>query len=258
MSPTFLEPSSQWSGLTADHINAGANVGLLFTAIITAYLALQSMRQARDIEKRSNRPMMIAEIVPPSTEYEEVGLRISNVGRSVARNVQVEFDPPLPEPDLDRLNSESASLYNFTNIERLRMIFEDRIFETWTPGMEVTAAYWAVPNGLEVNQALEESAEGVPAEQRVVIEFKDEGGENYTDTFTLDVHMILGLRFSDSELTKMRKSTEKIARTGENLIGSAEKIAQYIRYSSEELEQAERDRRAKIERIRRRWQNAGD
>ena len=61
---------------TADWVSAVANIGLLVAAIITAYLALQSMRQARDIEQRANRPMMVAEIVAPDDEVEEVGLRV--------------------------------------------------------------------------------------------------------------------------------------------------------------------------------------
>lgn len=208
MKSNFLEPTSQWGGVTADQVNAFANIGLLITAIITAYLALQSMKQARDIEQRANRPMMVAEIMAPGEELEEVGLRVRNAGKTVARNVRVSFDPPLPEPDLEQLNMRSDSHYYATNMEAITSIFDDRVFLTWTPGMEVNAKYWAAPKDFNPWQPLPDSAEGVPPEQKVIVDFEDEPGNAYRDEYVLDIHTVLGLRFKDSEFKKTRKAVE--------------------------------------------------
>lgn len=175
------------------------------------------MRQARDIENRANRPMMVAEIVPPEGTKDEVGLRVTNAGKSVARNVLVEFDPPLPEPDLNRLNQQGDATYYATNIEQLNNIFEGRKFLTWTPGMEVTAPYWAPPKTLGLDSGLSESAEGVPAVQKVVVKFQDERGIHYQDTFALDVHTVLGLRFSETEQAKIRKELNRLANSVERI-----------------------------------------
>lgn len=243
MTPKFLEPASQWGGVAADQVSAIANIGLLITAIITAYLALQSMRQARDIEQRANRPMMVAEVVAPSEEFEEVGLRVTNVGRTVARNVRVSFDPPLPEPDLERLNARSDSHYYATNMEALRAIFDGRVFLSWTPGMEVDAKYWAAPKGFNPWRPLPDSAEGVPPEQKVVIDFEDEAGNAYRDEYVLDVHTVLGLRFKDSEFKKIRKAIEAVGNYVSSTASEVGRVADYMHSTPEQLAKEDEERR---------------
>lgn len=226
-----------------DQVNAFANVGLLLTAIITACLALQSMRQARDIEQRANRPMMVAEVIAPGEELEEVGLRVKNVGKTVARNVQVSFDPPLPEPNLEKLNSRSASEYYATNMEALHAIFDGRTFLTWTPGMEVEAKYWAAPENFNPWLPLPDSAEGVPPEQKVVICFEDEVGNHFQDHYVLDVHTVLGLRFKDSEFKKMRRAIEEVGKYVSSAASELSRTADYMHRTPEELAEEEEQRR---------------
>lgn len=241
--------------LTADWVSAVANIGLLVTAIITAYLALQSMRQARDIEQRANRPMMVAEVVAPDDEVEEVGLRVKNVGRTVAKNVRVSFDPALPEPDLKKLNTRSNSHYYATNMEALGAIFGDRVFLTWTPGMEVTAKYWAAPKNFNPWQPLPDSAEGVPPEQKVIIHFEDELGKTYRDEYVLDIHTIIGLRFRDSEFKKIRKAIETVAKYMSSTASEVGRVAEYMHRSPEQIAAESEERRQKalkaIEYLRR-------
>lgn len=237
---------------TVDRVNASANVGLLLTAIVTAVLALKSMQQARDIERRANRPMMIAEIIPPDRVDGEVSFRVANMGRSVAKNVTLEFDPPLPEPDLERLNEQSSSTYNFTNIARLNVIFVDRTFLTWTPGMEVTAMYWAVPKDFDPMSSVGDSAEGVPPEQGVILRFDDEAGESYVDKFTLDVHTVLGVTFVDSEEKRLRQLMQKLVRQNESNMKAIWQVAHNLRYSREELAEQDRQKLEKIRRIQQR------
>ena len=92
----FSELLGWW---TVERVNAASNVGLLVTAIMTAVLALGSMRQSRAIEVRANRPMMTAEALPPEGAGHPLKFLVTNRGRTVARNVSVSFEPPLtPRP----------------------------------------------------------------------------------------------------------------------------------------------------------------
>ncbi len=220
---------------TAERTSAVANIGLLFTAIVSAIVALRSMKQSRDIEHRANRPMMIAEVVPPTDRREEVGLRIANLGRSVAKDVQVKFDPELPEPDLDALNRRvrPGTQYSSTNIEEVLAIFDDRTFKTWTPGMEVTAQYWAVPKDFDRSN-VGDSAEGVPPRQGVKIAYKDEIGCRYEEEFVLDVHTVLGLRFAKSEAQKHQEAIVGLSQELKSIAAAAHEIARCVRYDSEE------------------------
>ena len=220
---------------TAERISAAANAGLLLTAIRSACVALRSMEQSRDIEHRANRPMMIAEVVPPTDRREEVGLRVANLGRSVAKDVQVKFDPELPEPDLDVLNTRarSGTQYNSTNLEEVLAIFDRRTFNTWTPGMEVTAQYWAVPKDFDRSD-VGESAEGVPARQGVLIAYKDEVGCRYEEEFILDIHTVLGLRFTKSEAQKHREAIEGLNQELRSIAGATREMARCLCYGPEE------------------------
>lgn len=82
---------------------------------------------------------------------DDAGLRVRNVGRTVARDVRVQFDPPLPQADLDRLNADTPSgdFYYVTNVDVLQNVFEDRVYRTWTPGMDVAVKYWVAPDSFD-------------------------------------------------------------------------------------------------------------
>lgn len=196
-----LEPALHWSWWTAERLSAAAKVGLLTTAVVTAFLALQTIKQTQKIEMRANRPMMTAEIVPPAGTYGDVGLRIVNRGRTVAHNVQVLFEPPLPDPDLARLNENARAHFFRTRVEAVRAIFSDVTYPTWPPGMEVTVRYWVPPKDFDPFNKLGISAEGIPPQQAVRIRYEGEGSRSvrYVEDFVLDIRAVIGAEFRSSE-----------------------------------------------------------
>lgn len=192
----FSELLGWW---TVERVNAASNVGLLVTAIMTAVLALGSMRQSRAIEVRANRPMMTAEALPPEGAGHPLKFLVTNRGRTVARNVSVSFEPPLPHPDLERLNASSDATFFYTPIERINHIYGGRAFDTWTPGMSIAADYWVLPNGSNAKTPPSNSAEGIPSSQGVRIQYQDETGKNYNDFFELDIRIAFASTFSEKD-----------------------------------------------------------
>lgn len=176
------------------------NLGLLITAIVTAFLALKSLRQSRQIEINANRPMMMAEILPPENHKSDLYFQIANYGKSVAKNVEITFDPPLPTPDVDKLNKNTppSTLYNQSLLERVNNMFKDKIYRTWVPGFKVSVSYWSPSTDFCPSKNLCESAEGVPIDQKVIINFDDELGNSYSDEFELNVRLVIGCDFKSN------------------------------------------------------------
>lgn len=92
---------------------------------MTAVLALGSMRQSRAIEVRANRPMMTAKALPPEGAGDPLKFLVTNRGRTVARNVSVSFEPPLPHPDLERLNASSDTTFSTPQLRGSTAYTED-------------------------------------------------------------------------------------------------------------------------------------
>lgn len=198
---SVLQPALHLSWWTAERLSAAANVGLLMTAVVTALLALQTIKQTQKIEMRANRPMMTAEIIAPAGMHGDAGLRIINRGRTVAHNVQVSFEPQLPDPDLARLNENARAHFFRTRVEAVRAIFSDVTYPTWPPGMEVTVRYWVPPKDFDPFSELGNSAEGIPPQQTVRIHYEGEGSRNlkYVEDFVLDIRAVIGAEFRKSE-----------------------------------------------------------
>lgn len=173
----------------------------------------KSVELQRESVERTNRPMMTVRYLPPKHARDVLDLEISNVGKSVAYHVQVEFAPPLPNPDLDELNKNSKSGQTFykPNVEMPRALFVGRHFRTWVPGQKVTAPFWVSHKDYEVGDREAVSAEGIPAAQLVSISYQDKKGEDYIEEFELDPGIWVGTMFSDTDAFKQRKAVEKIS-----------------------------------------------
>ena len=68
-----------------------------------------------DVAMELSRPRMNAFLGSPTHEKGYLPLVVENVGKSPARNVTVKFNPPLPEPDVDRLNANTSELVDYKN-----------------------------------------------------------------------------------------------------------------------------------------------
>lgn len=66
-----------------------------------------------DVASELSRPRMNAYLGSPTNEKGYLPLVVENVGQSPARDVTVEFVPPLPEPDVTRLNANTSETVHF-------------------------------------------------------------------------------------------------------------------------------------------------
>ncbi|WP_156892794.1 hypothetical protein [Corynebacterium sputi] len=152
---------------------------------------------------------MVARYVPPSHPHDDLDLEISNNGQSVAKNVRIAFDPPLPEPNLKMLNENAlSSSYMASTLELARAVFVGRRFKTIPPGQSIKAPLWSQNRNFRASNIDAISAEGLPSKQGITISYYDDAGTSYIDTFEIDPLIYAGNLFKDSELTKVRKALE--------------------------------------------------
>lgn len=218
----------------------------------------KSVELQRESVERTNRPMMTVRYLPPKSPMGGLSLEVSNVGKSVAYQVEAKFDPPLPEPDVEALNknSDPGQTFNYSTVEIAKTVFVSRTFQTWVPGQKVTAPFWDFHQDYEVGEREAVSAEGIPANQLVHIYYKDEKGERYADTFELDPGIWAGTMFHETDGQRQRKAIEKLSKSIEEYRKIFTKQVQTFlnRATSptqEEIEQKQK-RDAAIARIRKR------
>lgn len=220
----------------------------------------KSVELQRESVERTNRPMMTVRYLPPKSAMDGLELEVSNVGKSVAYQVRVEFDPALPEPDLDALNENSDPGHTFyhPNIGLPWTVFVGRMFRTWVPGQKVTAPFWVAHKDYEVGDREAVSAEGIPANQLVHIYYKDEKDERYADTFELDPGIWAGTMFHETFEQKQRKAVEKLSKAvegyGKTFTNQVQAFLNRATSPTQEEIEKEQKQKAAIDRIRARQQ----
>ena len=110
-------------------------------------------------------------------------LVIRNYGPSIARNVRVTFDPPIPEPDNP---AESGAPF-------LKARYATPL-AVLTPGMELDNVYFSGrrQGGTWVNY------EPMPEQVMVRIEYEDDQGNDWADDFPLDTDIIRNRTYTTS------------------------------------------------------------
>lgn len=134
------------------------------SAAVVAIFTLMSIKQ--DSADRT-RPMIIAEL-KHAVLTSSCELLIRNVGQSVARNVKVDFDPPLPDP-VDGGGEERLGV--LTPYLQRRY---SRVIPTFPPGMVMDNYYQGA-----------EGEEPVPDDFTVTISYEDTHGREYRDAYEL-------------------------------------------------------------------------
>lgn len=217
-----------------------------------------SVKLQREAVERANRPMMSARYLPPENPMSVLKLEVSNSGKSVAYRVRVEFEPDLPEPDINLLNknSDPGQHFYYPNIKFPKSIFSMREFQTWVPGQSITTPFWVTHKDFEIGDPEELSAEGIPANQLVHITYEDERGHPYVETFELNPGIWAGKVFPETEEEKQRKALEKLAKSVEKVGTSFIQQMQLFLNRTTSPTQDEIDQRnereAKIRRIKER------
>jgi hypothetical protein len=93
--------------LSAERVVAVAAVGQLVVLVAAALYARAQVREARDLREEQARPFVVVDFdisAPPT-----IRLAISNIDKTVARDVRVRIDPPL-QSSLDKDGDRRADL----------------------------------------------------------------------------------------------------------------------------------------------------
>lgn len=183
----WAEPSTMWTGL--------GSAATLVTAVVAIWTLIALRTDSRD----RTRPMMVAEL-KPSVLTSNAELHITNAGQSVATNLKVEFDPPLPV-----LKGAEAEGKTTPYLQRRY----DRVIPTFTPGMVMDNLY----------QEAEDPDEPVPDEFTITFHYNDTRGREYTDRYFLTLETLKNqtgaypsTSGADGERRRAVKAIEHIAR----------------------------------------------
>lgn len=185
-------------------------------AVAGVLVALRTLRQLRIDSRQRSRPMMAAELrKPPYTEGVQV-LVVRNYGPSIARNVKVAFDPPIPDPDPKRSVGGMSPYITRRYAKPICVV---------TPGMEL-ANIWFVgqPRGDgRVN------SEPTPPQFTVTIAYNGpDGTGDYEESFSLDTDLIRAETYVSSSaapenrLKKIQESLARIATSTGRIAGMIE------------------------------------
>jgi hypothetical protein len=76
------------------HAFAGRGA-VAITVVITSLVAIASLLALRADSRDRSRPVIGAELLPIILSHGTSELVVQNIGASVAKNIRVEFDPPI-------------------------------------------------------------------------------------------------------------------------------------------------------------------
>lgn len=197
-------------------IAGGAAVVSSCAAIWSATNGNRTLKRSdRDSQART-RPMVAAELRDVPYVRGTQLLVIKNYGPTVARDVMVTFEPPLPDPLPDAAH-KSLGVF-------LKARYEKPI-PTLVPGMELDNIYF---DGIDDDNGGWKNNDPFPDAFTVVISSTAPDGQRYTDRFALDVGLIRNRTFATSSkhpeerltqavkhLDKISKSLVSLARSGD-------------------------------------------
>lgn len=194
VNPDWFNPTT-WPH---EAISSVVGIGTLATALVGAWVGVKSLRENTKGARNSQRPLMVAELMPPDKPKLPAVLRVANDGNTAARDVVVAFNPPLPEPDLEGYKNRVVDgvQVSKTLMETVHDMFDGRVFSSWPAGQKTTVDFWALPRDFTSDS---NSAEGVPPRQGLTLKYKDSGGHSYTEEFVLDVAQVMGASWSTTE-----------------------------------------------------------
>ena len=163
----FLE---WWS---ADRLVAAAAVGQLIILIAAALFARAQVREARVLREDQARPFVVVDLEPAQSPPLLI-LVVANLGKTMARNVRIEVDPPLVSTVYDSLSSPIGSLKLFTEP-----------IPSLVPGRRIELLFDSLAARTERE---------LPDSYRVRLTYDGEGGRAFTDEQRLDLDLYRAMR----------------------------------------------------------------
>jgi len=137
-----------------------------------AVFAWFQVREAQRLRKEQTRPFVLIDFGAWSTIIE---LRITNIGKTIARDIRFEFDPPL------ETTRDSVANNAFGAVRDLSL-FKDGI-PSLAPGKEIKIFFDQFPSRLDAK---------LPLTYNVRASYAGHGGEPYAELMTLDLAAYVG------------------------------------------------------------------
>lgn len=181
-------------------------------AVVTAVIAVAALRStARDSRDRS-RPVVVPEFVMAENSDSTIDLRLRNYGQTVADDLRVSFDPPLPQV----LASERL-------VTRFLIQRYDRTIAHLSPGQEFRNIWWI---GEAKGGEMLRNVEPTPDRVRVTVTNRGTVRKPYRETYTLDVEDITLETYSTSSssfpgrLESIDRSLKALSRAADHMAKS--------------------------------------
>lgn len=183
-----------------------------------------------DVAVELSRPRMNAYLGSPTHEKGYLPLVVENVGKTPACNVTVTFHPPLPKPDVDRLNAHTSELVDYLKspVEMTLAKYEGKTIKTWAPNQSTSVPFWATKferlplretgkSKIFVNDdgspadatlvrahtdgamLLDESGDGIPADVEVIIRYEDGNRKRFEDRVSLNPDLWVSTTFRSQQ-----------------------------------------------------------
>lgn len=181
-------------------------------------IAVIALRQTAQDSRDRSRPVVIAEFRPARDSTSAIDLVVRNLGASVARDLEVSFEPQLVVPDT------GGPFVTPFLIKR----YADPI-PAVAPGQDLRNIWWsgAVGHGNDL-----ENSEPTPDEVRVNVQYRGSGKSQYCDSFSLHVDIVKMTTYSTSSdslpgrLKTMDASLKQIA-------GATQQLSRFFRRERE-------------------------
>ena len=171
--------------MSAEEWIALATVGNTLILIVAALFAWGQVRATRETTLAQTRPFVVVDI--DLTDPPMMRVYIENIGRTIARNVSVAFDPPL-RSSLDTTDRQIANIDLFT-----------KPLETLAPGKRLDTFFDVGPERDKVRDELGDSYA-----VSVTYQGDDLHGKpvDYSERQTLNIGVLWGLEFSKTYTLK--------------------------------------------------------
>jgi hypothetical protein len=156
---TPAQISAFWAGVTG------------ITAVGTGIVAVVSLLSLRRDSRDRSRPVLSAELLPLTLSQGTCELVVQNVGRSVAKNIRLTFEPPITE-DMGIIAGYLARRYS-------------HVIPTMGPGRRLTNIY-----GNWRGDGSDELDESIPKEVTAIFMYQDSHERAYEDRYDLTVQTL--------------------------------------------------------------------
>lgn len=167
----------------------------LVVLVVAAVVAWRQVREARELRLEQNRPFVVVDFDLDESKGYLIFFEVTNMGTSLARDVQIEIDPPL-ESAID------------VAVDKLKMLNEG--IATLPPGKKLRTFF-------DMSFRRNEDRLDLPMNHKATVRYADEKRKRrFIETYDLDLDQYMNMQFVTKRgLHDVYEQLEKIRRVME-------------------------------------------